>query len=116
LVHNRLVHVVMALAPIRCLPSGETFPSPGHSSPEHSSLSLEEWTGGGLAPPAHDLIEMSYSRHPFRVCLMCPAPPVDTHAPFQLPCWNDTLGFGSKAEGSWVQALPAPTGGTLIRV
>ena len=46
---------------------------------------------------------------------LCPAPPVSTHPPLQLPCCNDTPSSAKRPKNR-MQALPAPTGSTLIRV
>lgn len=47
---------------------------------------------------------------------VCPAPPVGTHTPSQLPCWNDTPPPATTSHGARVQAMPGPTGSTLVRL
>lgn len=50
------------------------------SSP-HGNGRVKVWTS-----PAHDFIEMGEFPSPLSCVHLCPAPPVSTHAPFQLPC------------------------------
>jgi len=48
---------------------------------------------------AHDVIQDGFIPSPLSCVLVCPAPPVGTHPPLQLPCWNDTPCFDHLAEG-----------------
>ena len=98
---------------VHVLPSTRRDLSPGPPSrTQFSGKTMGRWS---LNPPAHHFLEMGSSRRLFRVCNCARHHPLArTRRCNCLAATTPSLRLF--AEGNWVQAPPAPTGSTLIRV
>ena len=79
-----------SLAPDHCSVPPQVRPRPRERCSRAQVSADNPRRAGGVAsthpPPQSDRIFPS----PLSCVRMCPAPPVSTHPPLQLPCWNDT--------------------------
>lgn len=106
------------LAETNAINGSECLHPPGCPSPDTERVNAASNDGRveSDAPPARDFIETGYSRHSFRVCTRARHHPLARTRRSNCLAGTTPRPRRTSANAARVQALPGPTGSTLVRV